>query len=418
MSALVKLAARSLWNRRGTASLTVFAIAVSVALLLGVQQLRSEARESFANTISGTDLVVGARSGPLNLLLYAVFRVGDATTNISWDTYQKVARHRDVAWTIPLSLGDSHRGYRVLGTTGDYFVHYRFGRRQPLRFVAGGPFGDAHGVVIGAAVARELGYRLGDRLVIAHGIGEVSFAAHEHHAMRLVGILAPTGTPVDRTVHVSLEALEEAHRPANEPAHPAEDDHDHAAHAPITPTAITAFLVGMKERSTLFVMQQALNNYRGEAVTAVIPGVALTQLWQLVGVADTALLVVSGFVLLAGLLGMLAALLTSLGERRREMAILRSVGARPTQVFGLLVSEATTLAALGAAMGLALLQAGYAVLRPWLESRYGVVLPLGAPSPVEWLLLAGVVLAGTLIGLVPAWRAYRLSLADGLVVRV
>ncbi len=401
MSALLKLAARSLWNRRGTASLTVFAIAVSVALLLGVQQLRTEARESFANTISGTDLVVGARSGPLNLLLYAVFRVGDATTNVSWDTYQKVARHRDVAWTIPLSLGDSHRGYRVLGTTGDYFAHYRFGRRQPLRFTAGGPFTDEHGVVIGAAVARELGYRLGDPLVIAHGIGAVSFAAHEHHPMRLVGILAPTGTPVDRTVHVSLAALEEAHRPAAG-----------------SPTAITAFLVGMKERSTLFVMQQALNNYRGEAVTAVIPGVALTQLWQLVGVADTALLVVSGFVLLAGLLGMLAALLTSLGERRREMAILRSVGARPAQVFGLLVSEATTLAALGAATGLALLQAGFAVLRPWLETRYGVVLPLGAPSPIEWLLLGGVVLAGTLIGLIPAWRAYRLSLADGLVVRV
>lgn len=415
MSPLLRLAARSLWNRRGTASLTVFAIAVSVTLLLGVQQVRTEARESFANTISGTDLVVGARSSPLNLLLYAVFRVGDATTGISWDTYQKVARHRDVAWTIPLSLGDSHRGFRVLGTTEAYFEHYRYGRRQPLRFAAGGRFTDSHGVVIGAAVARELGYHLGDSLVIAHGLGEVSFARHEHHPMKLVGILAATGTPVDRTVHVSLDALDEVHRsPAEEAAHEAMA----AAGVTPTPSAITAFLVGMKERSTLFVMQQALNTYRGEAVTAVIPGVALTQLWQLVGVADTALLVVSGFVLLAGLLGMLSALLTSLGERRREMAILRSVGARPGQVFGLLVSEAATLSALGALGGLALLQGGFAVLRPWLEDRYGVVLPLGAPGAIEWLLVGGVIVAGALIGLVPAWRAYRLALADGLVVRV
>ena len=415
MRALFNLAARSLWNRRGTASLTVFAIAVSVALLLGVQQVRTEARDSFANTISGTDLVVGARSSPLNLLLYAVFRVGDATTGVSWDTYQKVARHRDVAWTIPLSLGDSHRGFRVLGTTTAYFERYRYGRRLPLRFAAGGPFADSHGVVIGAAVARELGYRLGDSLVIAHGLGAVSFAEHEHHPLQLVGILAPTGTPVDRTVHVSLETLDEVHRsPAEEAANAAMV----AAGVQPAPAAITAFLVGMKERSTLFVMQQALNTYRGEAVTAVIPGVALTQLWQLVGVADTALLVVSGFVLLAGLLGMLSALLTSLGERRREMAILRSVGARPGQVFGLLVSEAAVLSALGAAIGLALLQAGFALLRPWLEDRYGVVLPLGAPGPVEWLILLGVVVAGTLIGLLPAWRAYRLSLADGLVIRV
>ena len=415
MSPLLRLAARSLWNRRGTASLTVFAIAVSVTLLLGVQQVRTEARESFANTISGTDLVVGARSSPLNLLLYAVFRVGDATTSVSWETYQKVARHRDVAWTIPLSLGDSHRGFRVLGTTTAYFEHYRYGRRQTMHFAAGGPFTDSHGVVIGAAVARELGYRLGDSLVIAHGLGEVSFARHEHHPMQLVGILAATGTPVDRTVHVSLDALDEVHRSAAEEA-----AHEAMAAAGIAPApaAITAFLVGMKERSTLFVMQQALNTYRGEAVTAVIPGVALTQLWQLVGVADTALLVVSGFVLLAGLLGMLSALLTSLGERRREMAILRSVGARPGQIFGLLVSEAATLSALGALGGLALLQGGFAALRPWLENHYGVVLPLGAPGAVEWLLLAGVVVAGALIGLVPAWRAYRLSLADGLVVRV
>jgi putative ABC transport system permease protein len=267
--------------------------------------------------------------------------------------------------------------------------------------------------VVGAAVARELGYHVGDAIVIAHGVGEVSFTQHDHHPLRLVGILAPTGTPVDRTVHVSLEALDEVHRtPAEEAAA--------AAGLPMDATqpAITAFIVGMKERSTLFVMQQALNTYRGEAVTAVIPGVALTQLWQLVGVADTALLIVAAFVLVAGLLGMLTALLTSLNERRREMAILRSVGARPGQVFGLLVSEAAFLALLGAAAGLALLEGLLALLRPWLEAKYGLVLALGWPAPLEWAMLGGVVVAGGIIGLIPAWRAYRLSLADGLTVRV
>jgi putative ABC transport system permease protein len=410
---LFRLAAKSLWNRRGTALLTAFAIAVSVALLLGVQQVRTEARESFANTLSGTDLVVGARSSPLNLLLYAVFRVGDATANVSWETYQKVAKHRDVAWTIPLSLGDSHQGFRVLGTSTSYFEHYRYGRRQPLRFTAGKAFADAEGVVIGAAVARELGYHVGDPIVIAHGVGEVSFTQHDHHPLRLVGILAPTGTPVDRTVHVSLDALTEVHRtPAEEAAA--------ATGVPLdtTPPAITAFLVGMKERSTLFVMQQALNTYRGEPVTAVIPGVALTQLWQLVGVADTALLIVAAFVLVAGLLGMLTALLTSLNERRREMAILRSVGARPGQIFGLLVSEAAFLSLLGAVAGLALQQGLLALLRPWVEAKYGLVLALGSPAALEWAMLGGVVVAGAIIGLIPAWRAYRLSLADGLTVRV
>ncbi len=412
MNALARLAASSLWNRRGTAALTVFAIAVSVALLLGVQQVRTQARESFANTLSGTDLVVGARSSPLNLLLYAVFRVGDATANVSWKTYQKVVRHRDVAWTIPLSLGDSHRGFRVLGTSTDYFRHYRYGRKQLLRLAVGRAFANEQEAVIGAQVAAALGYHVGDSLVLAHGIGEVSFEQHRQHPLRLVGILAPTGTPVDRTVHVSLEALTAVHLATEETTGTASPVRN------LTPPAITAFLVGMKERSTLFMMQRALNDYRGEAVTAVMPGVALQQLWQLVGVADTALLVVSGFVVFAGLLGMLTALLTSLNERRREMAILRSVGARPSQIFSLLVSEATLLSLLGAISGLLLTVGSLALLRPWVEATYGLALALGMPGRLEWAMLAGVVIAGALIGVVPAWRAYRHSLADGLTVRI
>ena len=288
-AAVAGLAARSLWNRRGTALLTVIAIAVSVTLLLGVQKMRSAARDSFANTLSGTDLIVGARSGPVNLLLYSVFRIGDATANVSWPTYQRVARHRDVAWTIPLSLGDAHRGFRVLGTTRAYFEHYRYARTHTLEFAQGAAFAELHDAVLGAEVARTLEYRLGDALVIGHGLGEVSFSEHDDQPFRVAGILAPTGTPVDRTVHVTLDAMTEIHG-----GH-AEDGHAQP------PAGITAFFVGMRERSALLTMQRALNEFRREPLLAIIPGVALKQLWDTIGVADRALLVVSGFVVLAGL---------------------------------------------------------------------------------------------------------------------
>ena len=104
----------------------MLAIAVSIALLLGVEKVRTGARQSFADTISGTDLIVGARSGSLNLLLYSVFRIGNATNNITWESYQDIAARPEVAWIVPLSLGDSHRGFRVLGTTPDYFQHYKY----------------------------------------------------------------------------------------------------------------------------------------------------------------------------------------------------------------------------------------------------------------------------------------------------
>jgi putative ABC transport system permease protein len=410
MSAL-PLAWRSLANRRGTVLLTVAAIAVSVALLLGVQKMRHAAREGFASTVSGVDLIVGARSGPVNLLLYSVFRVGDATANVSWESYQLIARHRDVAWSVPISLGDSHRGFRVLGTTAEYFDHYRIAGGRPLEFTAGRRFSGPHDAVLGADVARELGYGLDSELVIAHGTGDVSFVHHDEDPFQVVGVLARTGTPVDRTVHISLGAMAAIHGEHDD------DEHGHEAQE-TTPQAITAFFVGMRDRAALLTMQRALNEYRKEPLQAIIPGVALKQLWDLIGIADRALLVIAGFVVFAGLLGMLTAILITLNERRREMAILRSVGARPRHVFTLLVAEAGLLAAAGVALGVALTYALLALGQPILASRYGIFVPLTGLTGTDVAILAGIVTAALLMGLWPAWRAYRNTLADGLTIRI
>ncbi len=421
MRALAGLASRSLWNRRGTAALSVFSIAVSVALLLGVLHLRDDARRSFASTVSGADLVVGSRSSPVSLLLYTVFRIGDATGPVSMEIVERVARHPDVAWVLPLSLGDSHRGYRVLGTVPGYFEHWHYGRGHRLEFARGGPFADLYDAVIGAEVAERLGYRLGDPIVLAHGLGEVSFATHADKPFRIAGILARTGTPVDRTVHVSLEGLEAMHVDWHSGAPPppgARTTAEDARRADLAPSRVTAFVVGMRSRGAVFMMQRALEDYRGEPLTAVIPGVALTELWQLLGAAEGALLAIAACVVVAGLLGMLSAILTSLGERRREMAILRSVGARPTDVFLLLVLEAGLLALAGAILGVGLMYGARAAAGPWLERRFGVAMELGGLTPYDLALLAGVVLAALLAGAWPARLAYRRALIDGLSIRL
>ena len=415
------LAIRSLWNRRATALLTISAIAISVALLLGVQKLRTTAKDGFANTVSGIDLIVGSRSGPLNLLLYSVFRVGDATANVSWGSYQKIARHPDVAWTIPISLGDSHRGFRVMGTNGDYFRHYRFAGGRMLQFSAGGPFRDLYEAVIGADVAQQLGYRVGDPIVVAHGLGNVSFAQHKDKPFRIAGILARTGTPVDRTVHLSLEAITAIHLDwqSGMQALPGQRVTAEQARArELTPETLTAFMVGMKSRVMTFTMQRAINEYRQEPLLAIIPGVALSQLWNLVGIADTALMIVAAFVVFAGLLGMLTAILTSLNERRREMAILRSVGARPRHVFALMLIEAGTLATAGVAAGVALTYLLLWAGAPLLEQRFGIFVEIGGLSRYDLAILGSIIGAALLIGLLPAWRAYRNTLSDGLTIRV
>ncbi len=417
---LLQLTAKSLWHRRFTALLTLFTIAVSVMLLLGVEKVRTETRNSFANTLSGTDLVVGARSGQIQLLLYSVFRIGDATSNISWETYQKVSKQRQVAWTVPISLGDSHRGYRVLGTTQDYFRHYKYGNKRPLVLAQGVQFSGLYDVVLGAEVADKLGYKLGDKIVVSHGMGSTSFAKHDDKPFTVVGILERTGTPVDRTLHLSLEALEAIHIDWKAGTRiPGQTvSAEEAAKLELQPEQITAFLVGMKSKVATFQLQRVINSYRKEPLLAIIPGVALQQLWDMVGIAEKALLLVSAFVVVAGLVGMLTVILTSLNERRRELAILRSVGARAWQILLLLTLESALLTLMGIGLGILLLYGGIAVAQPILESQMGVFVPLSPLSLYQWKLLSLVAVCGILVGLIPGYRAYRYSVADGMTIRI
>ncbi len=417
---VLRLAVASLRNRWLTALLTVLAIAASVTLFLGVEKVRTGARAGFANTISGTDLIVGARTGDTQLLLYSVFRIGDATNNITMESLREIADRADVAWVVPLSLGDSHRGFRVLGTTVEYFERYRFRQRRALEFAAGGPFDDVFDAVIGADVADRLGYRLGDPLVVEHGTGAISGAEHGDRPFRVAGVLARTGTPVDRTVHVSLEGIEAMHVgwESGSRLPTGNLSADQVRRLSLKPQAATAALVGVRSRLAIFKVQRFVNEYRPEPLLAILPGVALQELWSLVGVAETALLAVSGMVVLTALLGMVTAILTTLNERRREMAILRSVGARPATVLTLLISEAGLLTLAGSALGCVQLYFALWLLRPAIDARFGLYIGIEPPGWGELAALAAIVAAGCLAGLVPALRAYRLSLADGITVRV
>jgi putative ABC transport system permease protein len=417
---ILVLAVRSLVSRRVTATLMVLSISLSVMLLLGVERLRTQARAGFANTISGTDLIVGARSGATALLLHSVFRIGYATNNVSWKSYLDIARHPRVRWTIPLSLGDTYHGFAVLGTSLDYFRHYHYGRHHPLQLAAGATFDDVYDAVLGADVARELGHRLQDTLIIAHGAVATDFTQHGDKPFRVVGILRKTGTPIDRTVHVSLAGLEAIHLDwqSGMRVPSAAISADDARRQDLTPRTLTAFLVGLDSRTAVFHVQRFVNDYRAEPLLAILPGIVLQELWDAIGTIEGVLLGVSALVALVGLCGMVTALLTGLNERRREMAVLRSVGARPRHVLALIVGEATALAAAGLALGVALLYLGLLVARSFVQTHLGLSIEIGLPSTHEWVLLASVLLASVLAGLWPAIRAYRYSLTDGMTVHV
>ncbi|WP_419947933.1 ABC transporter permease [Candidatus Palauibacter sp.] len=448
------LALKSLRNRAFSTSLTVGSIALSFALLIGVENVRVGMRESFSNTISQTDLIVGTKGGTIQLLLYSVFGMGAPTENVSWAAYRQWAEHPAVEWTIPYSLGDSHRGFRVVGTNEDFYRHYRYRGGQEIALAEGRANTDLFDVTLGADVAAELNYALGDEVSVTHGLGELGFITHDHMPFTVVGVLDKTFTPVDRAIYVTLEGMEAIHwedgaPPASDDEHahdeaeaaPADDGHAHdreaheqeaeaapaddgQAHAEdisieaVEVSQVTSFFVGTTDRRDVLQLQRDINDFEDEPMMAVLPGVALNEMWQGLGYAETGLRLVAIFVVLVGMLGMLVSLYTSLNERRREMAILRAVGAGPNRIVALLVLESVCLASAGALAGLAVVYALLAAGQSIVEAQVGLFIPIRPPGPIELLLLGAVVTAGFLMGFVPALKAYRTALHDGLAVRV
>jgi len=464
---LFQLAWRSLRNRPVTSLLTVAAVALSITLLLGVEQARRGMRESFTGTIKGTDLVVGARGGTLQLLLGAVFGIGSPTGSVPYAVYEQWSRHPAIRWTVPLAIGDSHRGYRVIGTTAGLFEHWRYRSAGRLTFAQGRVIEGADDMVLGSEVAARLGYRVGTDVTVGHGLNAVAgLGDHEAHPFTVVGVLDQTFTPLDRALFVTLDGIEAMHEegevhaasgtaasPSSMPgagtpppmpgadAPPVMPGAEPAAVMPGTdappvmsgaqaappgtrnifedePKALSAFLVGTRTRYETLQLQREINRYKPEPMTAVIPGVTLGELWRTLGTVEGGLRLVGALTIVVGLIGMLVALYSSLESRRREMAVLRAVGARPSMIVSLLVLESGLLTLLGCVLGVALTMGGFAIAQGMIEANTGVHIAVQAPGSLEWIYIGVVLAAGVLVGLVPAWRAYRSSLADGLSPRL
>ena len=504
---MLKLGLLSLLNRRATLALTVAAIGLSVALILGIERLRSEARDGFTDTVSGIDLIVAARGNHVQILMATVFGVGSTTNAIDGTTFERLAELPEVAWAVPLAHGDNHRGYPVVGTTTDYFTHFRYAGGVPLAFAAGAPFADAEEAVVGAEVARKLGYGIGTEIVNAHGAGDVAFDVHDEAPFTITGVLEPTGTPVDRMVYVSLDGFaaihaeatsskraadplgrlggqsstsaahreearheatahrdhaahgdaasehdehhaadhaEQAHRDhaahgdaasghdAHHAAdheeqehlhheqheaghHGAQDDHAGHAHAP---GKLNAVYIGLKSKTSVLSLQRYIAEYPDEPLSALLPAATLLELWSLTAVAENSLRLVAFAVVVAGVLGMLTMISATLEARRREFAILRSVGATPWHVFSLIVFEAAVIVLAGLIVGMLLFYAAIAAAAPLLADEFGLRMGLDMPSLREWGVLLTVGAFGTLASLFPAIRVYRRTLADGLTLRI
>jgi len=462
-STLLQVAYQSLRYRMSGVLLTILSVALSVFVLLGVEHVRQETRSGFASTVSGVDLIVGARTGDINLLLLSVFRIGNATANVTWDAVEAISEEERISWVVPISLGDSHKNFRVVGTTEEFFERYKYGGGQPLDFIDGQKFNREAEVVLGAQVAVELSYGLGDSLILSHGMADVSFSHHDQVPIEVVGVLERTGTPVDNALFVNLETIEaihadeeereheeahhdeheheEAHHNEHEHEEAHHDEHEHEeahhdeqehedahhdeheyeeahqdeheghSHPPLG--TVTALLVGLESQIATLQVQRWINEYAEEPLLAILPGVALTQLWELVGNVENVLRGISILVFISSLLGLNAMLLASMRERRREIDILRSIGAPSLFILALLVIESLLIVTVGVVIALAGLLTMITLINTVLVTELGILLSLDILYSSSLIALGLIYLTALLLSLWPAFQAYSASRAVG-----
>lgn len=407
----IKLAIKSLLNRKGSVALTIIAMSVSIFVLLGVEHIRLQAKSSFSNTVSGVDLIVGAKTGRLNLLLYSVFRIGSATNNIQWQSFERIAANPNVKWAIPMSLGDSHKGHRVLGTNSDYFQHFSYGNQHVLEFSQGQAFNDLFDVVLGSEVAKKLGYKPGDKLTLAHGMSSTSFSKHDEYPFTVVGILSATGTPVDQTLHVSLQGLEAIHigwqQGVKLPGANISQEQLKQTQSKLKPKQITAIMLGLKSKMTTFYVQRAINNDSHEPLLAILPGVALSELWQIMAIMENTLRLVALLVLIAALLGLSAMLLASIRERSNEIHLLRVIGAPPGFLFLFIELEALLVSFLSSIFGAGILYVSLLAGKSFISNQFGLHIETNIFSMQSFYYLLIILLATMLAAAIPALEIYK-----------
>jgi putative ABC transport system permease protein len=488
---------KNLRQRTLSTILTACSIALGVGLVVAITSLRQQAQENFNKVAASYELIVGAKGSPLQLTLNTVYHLDVPVGNIPYDYYQTLKNDWRVQYAIPFALGDNYKGHRLVGTEPEYFKWMELRGGERLTFAQGDVFKGDFQAVLGSETARKTGLKLGDTFVAKHGVQDsVAGEEHDHDPFTVVGVLAPTGTPIDRVMFISLGSVDEIHEvkpgqpvssadlaeqlaklPDTPPAvgeksaaehdhdhehekgarkgevarapeserhaHDAHDDdhaagtaaksggaqeeaHDHHEHGgPIT--EVTSVILKLKTPAVMFQFHREIN--RGKIAQAAYPGLEVQKLFSIVGSIDRALLLISLLVVAVAAVSILVAIYNSLNERRREIAVMRALGARRGTIFLWLLLEAAAISGLGAAIGIVLGHTaliglrGYAGgvsgldINPWRALSLQEVAPAWlAAAPGEAAVAAAVILLGALMGLLPAILAYRTNVSANLSV--
>ena len=414
---MLSLLLKSMRSRIIPTSLVTISLTASMVLLLSIERIQQGAEEGFNQSISGVDAIIGPRSSSIELVLYTVFHLGRPTNNITTKTVNDVKIRGDISWLVPIALGDSHKGFRVVATEPNYFEHIKYANGQPLVFSKGVAFAELSEAVLGSDVAEKLSYTVGSKIQITHGSVESIGSKHDDFSFVVTGILNKTGTPIDQAIFLDLKGYELLHLGWKSGKKIFNLDDINLSSLPedaLIPKTVTAAFIGLKSKLTLFNFSKNIREYPKEAISAVIPGIALSELWSIVGLVDKGFQLLSWIIIAISLIAMVTLIIASLDNRKQEMTIYRANGASPKFLAMMVLCESLVIG-LTAIVG--------AIILVTIVTYFATVqlnLALGISPSFKWIsmgeitVFSFILLAGALSSLIPAVMVFRKNLHQTL----
>ncbi len=407
------IVSRSLRQHALSTAVTACSVAMAAGLVMAVFAIKSQTYDAFTGGSNGFDAVLGARGSQLQLVLNTVFHLETSPGNIPWSMYQAIAQDDGVALAVPYAVGDNYQGFRIVGTTPDLFE--KFPGEGGIRVESGGRFftADAREAVVGSVVAQRTGLTTGATVNPYHGLIFDENKRHEDE-YTVVGVLEATNSPLDRIVWIPIEGVYRMSghvlrgtgrnfRPEAGQAIPEEH------------REVSAVMLKLKDPQAGIYLDQTINRQGTRATLAWPIGRSMADLFDKIGWVNRVLELVAYLVVLVAAGTILSSLYNTMNERRREFAILRSLGARKSTVFSAIVAEATAIAGLGALLGYVVYAGILGIAFLIVRAQTGVVLDVFKADPVLWMTPIAMIVVGALSGLVPAFKAYRTDVASNLV---
>lgn len=407
---IIRIVYKNLKQRSLSSLLTIFSIMLGVALVISIVLLRQESEEAFNQTATGYELIIGPKGSSLQLTLNTVYQIGVPIQNMPLSVYELLKNDKRVKLAIPYVLGDNFKNFRLIGTVPEIITEFEYKKGFKYKISQGEIFENDLEAVIGSETSERTGLKVGDTFNGSHGVDSYEGAeSHDEFRFKVTGILEKTFTPVDHVIFVTMNSIWKIHH------HETENGMD-TSDSLKSENTVTSVLLKLKNPVYFDLVRRQINDNRYEGINAqaVLPVFEIKQLFDIIGNINSILLVIAYLVIFVAAISILVSLYNSMNERKRDIAIMRSLGATKFTILKIIVMEGALISFTGAMSGVLLGHFVIYIMRNKISDLAGINISGTAFNIFELYILAGTIILGTFVSVIPALKAYNTDVAKNL----